>query len=142
MYKVLTLWQPYASLVSLQLKEYETRSWSTNYRGVLLIHAAKRPLKNPERMLLEKVSKDFPQIAAQLPDEFPMGALLCKCQLTNCIPNSVMPPITPQEKLFGLYGTGRYAWKLSNVEDFYIPNIKGSQGLWTFNNALGGSHAS
>jgi hypothetical protein len=37
--KVLTLKQPWATLVANGLKEYEFRSWKTNYRGKLLIHA-------------------------------------------------------------------------------------------------------
>lgn len=38
----LSLWQPWASLVALGAKTIETRSWSTKYRGPLLIHAARR----------------------------------------------------------------------------------------------------
>lgn len=40
--KVLTLHQPWASLVALGVKTIETRSWSTKYRGPLAIHAAAR----------------------------------------------------------------------------------------------------
>ncbi len=36
----LTLTQPWASLVALGAKTLETRSWKTNYRGLLAIHAA------------------------------------------------------------------------------------------------------
>lgn len=43
--KALTLHQPWASLVALGGKSIETRSWSTAYRGRLLIHAAKRPIR-------------------------------------------------------------------------------------------------
>ena len=40
--KALTLWQPWASLIAWGEKQYETRSWSTEYRGLLAIHASKR----------------------------------------------------------------------------------------------------
>lgn len=40
--KMLTLWQPWASLIVVGAKTIETRSWSTDYRGPLVIHAAKR----------------------------------------------------------------------------------------------------
>jgi hypothetical protein len=40
--KVLTLHQPWASLVALGVKTIETRSWSTSYRGPLAIHAGRR----------------------------------------------------------------------------------------------------
>ncbi|MHB8318142.1 MAG: ASCH domain-containing protein [Acidimicrobiales bacterium] len=45
--KALTLYQPLASLVALGIKTIETRSWSTQYRGRLAIHAAKSA-PNPE----------------------------------------------------------------------------------------------
>ncbi len=39
--KALTLTQPWASLVAVGAKRIETRSWETNYRGTIAIHAAK-----------------------------------------------------------------------------------------------------
>src|SRR5688500_9822529 len=39
--RALTLHQPYATLVAVGAKTIETRSWSTNYRGRIAIHAAK-----------------------------------------------------------------------------------------------------
>lgn len=40
--RVLTLWQPWASLVASGTKRIETRSWQTPHRGPVIIHAAKR----------------------------------------------------------------------------------------------------
>lgn len=40
--RALTLHQPWASLIAIGEKTIETRSWSTQYRGPLAIHAAKR----------------------------------------------------------------------------------------------------
>ena len=37
----LTLHQPWASLVAEGRKEYETRSWSTLFTGLVAIHAGK-----------------------------------------------------------------------------------------------------
>lgn len=37
--KVITLKQPWATLVAEGIKKYEFRSWKINYRGELLIHA-------------------------------------------------------------------------------------------------------
>ncbi|WP_180267711.1 hypothetical protein [Nostoc linckia] len=34
--KALSLWQPWATLIGMEVKRYETRSWGTNYRGRLL----------------------------------------------------------------------------------------------------------
>ena len=39
--KAITVWQPWATLLGTGQKHNETRSWRTNYRGEILIHAAK-----------------------------------------------------------------------------------------------------
>jgi hypothetical protein len=38
--KAISLWNPWAYAVPLGLKGVETRSWATNYRGPIAIHAA------------------------------------------------------------------------------------------------------
>jgi hypothetical protein len=40
--KALSLWQPWASLIAVGAKRFETRSWQTSHRGPLLIHAAQK----------------------------------------------------------------------------------------------------
>ncbi len=40
--KAISIWQPWASLIAIGAKQIETRSWATGYRGLLVIHAAKR----------------------------------------------------------------------------------------------------
>ena len=39
--KALSLWQPWASAIAVGAKRIETRHWKTDYRGPLLIHAAR-----------------------------------------------------------------------------------------------------
>lgn len=39
--KVITIKQPFASLIANGIKEYEFRTWKTKYRGKLLIQASK-----------------------------------------------------------------------------------------------------
>lgn len=50
--KALTIKQPWASLIVDGYKCYEFRSWKTNYRGKILIHAG----KNLEKEMLERFS--------------------------------------------------------------------------------------
>lgn len=38
--KVISIQEPYASLIKEGYKKIETRSWKTNYRGEILIHAS------------------------------------------------------------------------------------------------------
>lgn len=44
MMKVISLLEPWASLIKENVKYIETRSWKTNYRGELYIHSSKRKL--------------------------------------------------------------------------------------------------
>src|SRR3712207_3561005 len=39
--KAITLHQPWATLMSVGAKMWETRSWATDYRGKIAIHASK-----------------------------------------------------------------------------------------------------
>ena len=38
--KVITIKQPWATLIAEGIKKYEFRSWKTNYRGEIYIHAS------------------------------------------------------------------------------------------------------
>lgn len=128
--KALTLWQPWATLVCLGLKQYETRSWRTPYRGPLVIHAAARPV------MREEVSGEIIQAlkAAGLtsPGTLPLGVGLCIVELVDCLwVERVRPLISDQERAFGNYAPGRYAWKLENVQPFPEPvKARGYQLLW------------
>ncbi len=61
--KVLTLKQPWATLVAEGIKKYEFRSWKTNYRGKILIHAGtgidKKELEKFRDLNLEFPSKKY-----------------------------------------------------------------------------------
>ena len=40
--KVISIKQPYASLIANGYKKYEFRTWKTSYRGKIYIHASKK----------------------------------------------------------------------------------------------------
>lgn len=42
--RILTLKEPFATLICNKVKTIETRSWRTNYRGELYIHAGTKNL--------------------------------------------------------------------------------------------------
>jgi len=129
----LTLWQPYATFIALGIKEFETRSWSTNRREPLLIHAAKRPLGNDEKYLIEHLSRKFPVIGNLLLPikEYPLGAIICQVNIVDCVPTNSFTP-NNLERMVGGWGEGRYAWKFEDVQTMYIPDVSGKQGLWNF----------
>ena len=86
--KAITLTQPWATLVSLGLKRFETRSWQTSYRGPLAIHAAKgfprwaRELcaEEPFRMALSGLLEHCPP---GLLYPLPLGQIVAVCDLTE-----------------------------------------------------------
>lgn len=100
--KALTLHQPWASLISGGQKWIETRSWKTEYRGELAIHAAKdvripedffsrglRQWHNPDPMDVER-----PVVEAmgcgwswQAYDKAtPCGVVVATCELYDVVP--------------------------------------------------------
>lgn len=126
--KALSIKEPYASLIASGLKEYETRSWKTSYRGKILIHASKTQ---------NRISKEYRQnaelmeIADRLPS-FHFGEIIATADLVDCIPitERFTEELTAQEKAVGFYSVGRYAWKLENVKTVDPVKASGHLGLW------------
>ena len=122
--KVLTLKQPWASLVANGYKVYEFRSWKTNYRGEILIHAG----CGVDKEWLEKV-KDRGI-------DFPKKKILCKVVLEDCIEidDSFNKMICSLDN--DVYGHKKrigYAWKLGKVTKVNIEEqINGQLGLWNY----------
>lgn len=55
--KALTIIQPWATLIASGHKMNETRSWKTNYRGEVLIHAGKNPKRKAARSRATTMNK-------------------------------------------------------------------------------------
>ena len=120
--KVLTLKQPWASLVANGYKIYEFRSWKTKYRGEILIHAG----CGVDKEWLDKV-KDYGI-------DFPKKKILCKVVLEDCIEiddgfNKMVK--TLDSNVYSHKDRTGYAWKLENLEKVNCKNeISGKQGVW------------
>lgn len=137
--KAITIWQPWASLLVSGQKKYETRSWATSYRGLIAIHAAKRPVRQTIDALaagngwdtLERFESLFPGHGelAQLSTGAIVGkALLVRC---NLIDEAFVATLTPQERDLGDFTLGRYAWEFSDMVQIAPPiPVRGAQGLW------------
>lgn len=134
--KVLSLTQPWATLVVLGAKKFETRSWATQYRGPLLIHAAKRFTKADAKLCREWPFDVYIKFdgASNQDAILPRGAIIGRVNLVACLPtNHVRPQIDKRELAFGDYSPGRYAWRLENFYKFEEPiAAKGALGLWEF----------
>ena len=78
--KALTLTQPWATLVAIDAKAIETRSWWTSYRGPLAIHATKAyPLS--ARITAECHIPTRDTIRGKV---LPLGAIVATCRLVDC----------------------------------------------------------
>lgn len=127
--KALSLWQPWATGISLGLKKVETRGWETKHRGLLAIHAAKLWNKETKEAALRLFTadglKDFPQL--------PKGAIVCVAELVDCVlmTDEFIAEQTEQELRWGDWRPGRYAWILKNAFPLDPPRSqRGRQGMF------------
>lgn len=122
--KVITIKQPWASLIIAGYKKYEFRSWKTSYRGEILIHAG----KGIDKKYLDKF-KD-------LNLEYPSGYIIGKVNIEDCIEltDEKEEEIIKENPL--VYGhsskRGGYAWKISNPKKINPIEINGQLGLWNY----------
>ena len=127
--KVLSLKEPFATLIKDKVKFIETRSWKTKYRGELYIHAS-----------LSKVSKNQlrnPEILNFVKSNYNYGFIICKVKLVDCIEmtEDFIKEIKKNniEYLCGEYSIGRYAWILDDIEVLDRPiKVKGHLGIWNY----------
>lgn len=125
--KVLSIREPYATLIKKEIKYIETRSWKTNYRGKILIHSCKRkdPIKDKVKHLVNK-------------EELEYGCIICEAEIVDCIYidkkyAEKVKDENYENYLCGDYTEGRYAWILNNIKKIEEPiKIDGQLGLWNF----------
>src|SRR3954462_9610436 len=140
--KVITLRQPWASLVAHGIKTWETRGWKPgpgNMRKLmaegLLIHAGKN---NSSAHLMG--TAPFRRHLTQL-GKLPYGAIIghaligriitTEDWLTEFIFPSYPKGSYPEEYFFGDYGPKRWAWELKDVRLFDDPiPYRGAQTLF------------
>lgn len=121
--KVLSIKEPYASLIMMNIKKIETRSFKTKYRGELYIHASLSK-SNQNSELSKLISPSY-------------GNIICKCNLVDCVLMTVefiekLKKENPMEYNCGQYEVGRYAWILEDVEILEPIKAKGKLGIWNF----------
>jgi activating signal cointegrator 1 len=137
--KTLTLMQPWATLVALEVKRIETRSWCTSYRGPLAIRVASRISKaaislcwdTPYRTALEAGGYLAGGGSATNPFGLPLGAVIAVVALIDVRSITLENQPAEPEYSFGDYTPGRFAWILHDVHCLQdaVP-AKGRLGLW------------
>lgn len=131
--KVLTLTEPWAMLMALDLKRIETRSWYTSYRGPMAIHAAKGfPRSAIELCREEPFLTALVKAGIRTPGDLPRGAIIAVVDLVDCLETGIWSFVPPEPELsFGDFSQGRFAWFTENVRRLKVPlPCKGALGLW------------
>ncbi len=145
----LTLYQPWASAVANGAKCLETRSWKTNYRGWLAIHAGARTVSRGEVLHFLtgpdaahwRWAFDLPVRLGEVPDKkladqfrdlLPRSVIVAVCRLVDCLPSEqIRDKLSTAEKAFGDFSDSRFAWLLDDVK-VVKPGLPcgGARGLW------------
>lgn len=128
--KVISLTEPFATLIKEKKKKIETRSWKTSYRGELYIHASSTRVP--------KEWKENKELMNLVQEELTFGKIICKCNLVDCIEMTEewidkIKKEQPEEYACGIYEKGRYAWVLEKIEPLEEPiTVKGHLGIWNY----------
>lgn len=151
--RALTIRQPWASLIALEQKRIETRSFATKYRGPVLIHAGASATKSELEFENDEVVRrvvagekwDDPALDAPLP----RGQVLAVADLVDVITTTTLDQVMQahprpmvrypggavrlgrHERSFGDYAPGREGWVFDNVQRLSNPvPAAGKLGLW------------
>ncbi len=132
--KALTVWQPWATFIADGVKRFETRHWSTVYRGNLAIHAAKR-WTDEERDVLDWLCDEYPmELGDYQFKPLPLGFIVATVRLVAVHHvEDVIGKLADLEVSLGDFSSGRFAWELEVVK---LPSeairVRGQQGLWNW----------
>ncbi len=126
--KVITVKQPFATLIAEGLKEYEFRTWRTKFRGEILIHAGKG--------IDQKAMKRYEHLNL----DYPLGCIIAKATITDCIhvDDEMIDMLKKKDPLvyYGMINKedwDGYGFKLENVSKTDLIKINGQLGLWNYN---------
>lgn len=127
--KTLTIKQPFASLIIEGQKKYEFRTWKTNYRGEILIHAGKcTDKKELERLKSLNLNTEN-------------GAIIGKVTITDCIlvDKDFQKKLKKENELVyekminkDLTEEKIYAFKLENVKKIVPIKVNGKLSFWEY----------
>ena len=109
------MWQPWASAIAYGTKRIENRTWPTDHRGLVLIHAGRT---------LDPNAHDAPLARPFLRRPFPRGAIVAVARLDGCHEDDGWCTLWSAR--------GRYHWRLTQATPLPTPlSWPGARGLWT-----------
>lgn len=133
----ITLWQPWATLIAIGAKRIETRSWNFNYRGPLAIHAALRlELDTLSFWGQEPFRTALVGAGIRSLQDMPFGAIVAVCDLVDVQRITAANIPAGDERAYGDYRPGRYAWHLANIKKLDPIPATGKRGPWIWEPSL------
>lgn len=122
--KAISICNPWAWLIVHGFKPVENRSWATNYRGPIAIHAGK---KSGWQQIEDWawVRDTFPEIELPALSAMPSGGIIGRADLTDCV-------TTHKSKFF----FGRYGFVLENAKPTHFYRYSGQLGLFTVDDSI------
>jgi activating signal cointegrator 1 len=130
---IISLWQPYASLVFERIKRHETRGKAPPLKyvgGFIGIHATATfpPLKTISEELHELCMDVW---GCSYNFTLPQGVILGTVKLSGGLRTEECQPANNDDRVCGDWRPGRFAWPLSEVSKLATPiAAKGKQGWW------------
>lgn len=113
--KALSTWQPWAWLIVNGYKDIENRSWWSNHRGPLAIHAG----KTFDYKGYYWVKENFPEIPLPNPQEFERGGIVGTVNQTGCTKESRSP-----------WFFGRFGHTYADGKPVPLIRMRGQQGYF------------
>lgn len=145
--KTLSIKNPWAFLICSGIKDVENRTWPTNFRGRVLIHASGKDttpisdsnILHPQliAIALQKLSDD------DFNSELKTGAIIGNVEIVDCVQGH--PSIWAEHGMVTFLDKYRnvkikpiYNWVLANPILFptSIPNIKGHLSFWNYDGQI------
>src|SRR5205823_2931273 len=119
--KALTIRQPWAELILRRRKLFEIRSWRTNYRGPLVVHAG------------SKVDFKEARLLGLNPDKLPTGCFVGVVDLKDVVPftRHHAKALKARRAYVGSWSAHYFAWVVKNPRRFRVPvNAKGKLSIF------------
>jgi hypothetical protein len=132
--KTLTIKQPWASLIANGIKDIENRTWKTNHRGKIYIHAAQINSKDWEDLINlpdNQRNEFFEFVKHKILNTKSNSSIIGEVEIVDCVQDS--------KSIWAL--PNHYHWVLKNaiIYDEPILNVKGKLSLWEYTGAVGGN---
>lgn len=132
--KCLSIRQPWASLIAHGIKPIENRSWKTNFRGRIYIHASGVSSGSLYELLNDdqiKAISNHWTAAPPFPNR-PTSAIIGEVDIVDCVINH--PGIWAEKASFPSDSKPIYNWVLANPVLYKEPilNVKGKLSFWEF----------